>query len=190
MKPVPKTFAYIDANNLHRGVKTLGWELDYGRFRVWLSDKYGVEKAYIFIGHLSKNKDLYDKLKKAGFDLVYKDVTFDNTGRVKGNCDSDLITRAMSDSYENIMNKAVLVSSDGDYSPLVKFWKKRGQLETILSPREPNKCSKLLKRMNVPIAYISDQRFLLAAENEKAPGEDELRKGLFPGHGDSLTNTK
>jgi hypothetical protein len=44
--------------------------------------------------------------------------------------------------------------------------------------------------MNVPIAYISDQRSLLAAENEKAPGGDELRKGLFPGHGDSLANTK
>ncbi len=32
-------YAFIDAANLHKGVSSLGWELDYDRFRVWLKEK-------------------------------------------------------------------------------------------------------------------------------------------------------
>ena len=41
-------YAYIDGANLHKGVHSLGWKLDYKRFRVWLSEKYGVRVAYLF----------------------------------------------------------------------------------------------------------------------------------------------
>ncbi|MBU2579243.1 hypothetical protein KKA09_03985 [Patescibacteria group bacterium] len=34
-------YAYIDGANLHRGIAGFGWTLDYARFRVWLSEKYG-----------------------------------------------------------------------------------------------------------------------------------------------------
>ncbi len=41
-------FAYIDGANLHKGVADLGWRLNYRRFRVWLSEKYGARVAYLF----------------------------------------------------------------------------------------------------------------------------------------------
>ncbi len=53
IKPA-KNFAYIDGANLHRGVASSGWKLDYCKFRVWLTEKYGVQKAYIFIGLIPK----------------------------------------------------------------------------------------------------------------------------------------
>ena len=68
------TFAYIDGANLHRGIKSLGWELDYARFYTWLADKYGVSRAYLFIGLIPKYNDLYTSLQKAGFTLVFKEV--------------------------------------------------------------------------------------------------------------------
>lgn len=49
-------FAYIDGANLHSGIKNLGWELDYARFRVWLKEKYNVQKAYIFLGLIPSKK--------------------------------------------------------------------------------------------------------------------------------------
>ncbi|MFH1098641.1 MAG: hypothetical protein V1723_01830, partial [Candidatus Uhrbacteria bacterium] len=58
------TIAYIDGANLYRGVKSLGWELDYARFRVWLREKYGVTIAYLFIGLVPKYKDLYTDLQR------------------------------------------------------------------------------------------------------------------------------
>lgn len=50
MKKESNNVAYIDGANLHKGVKALGWNLDYRRLRVWLREKYGVGQAYIFIG--------------------------------------------------------------------------------------------------------------------------------------------
>jgi hypothetical protein len=70
-----KDCAYIDAANLHKGIQCLGLILDYARFRVWLTEKYGVHEAYVFIGFVSKNKDLYTKLQESGFILVFKEIT-------------------------------------------------------------------------------------------------------------------
>ena len=62
--------AYIDAANLHKGTKKqLGWNLDYGRFRVWLRKKYNVDNTYLFIGLFPKNKELYRDGFKTHFDV-------------------------------------------------------------------------------------------------------------------------
>src|SRR5688572_30114943 len=122
MTPQESNFAYIDGANLHKGIMDLGWRLDYHRFRVWLKEKYGVKRAYLFIGLVPKYKDLYTRLQEAGFTLVFKETTFDDHGRVKGNCDADLVLQATRDFYENHFEQAILVSSDGDYASLVKFF--------------------------------------------------------------------
>jgi len=137
--------AYIDAANLHKGVENLGWKMNYKRFRVWLKDKYGIQQAYIFIGLVPKNKE----------------VIYDGEGKVKGNCDADLVLKAAQDAYENTFEKAVLVSSDGDYAGLVKFLLAKNKFETILSPAPAEKCSILLKRTGAKISYLSDQKSIL-----------------------------
>ncbi len=65
---------------------------------------------------------------------------------------------AMRDAYEKKMERAILVSSDGDYAELVKFLNNRNQFETIISPSKKEKCSLLLKRTDAPILYIADKR--------------------------------
>lgn len=154
-------YAYIDGANLHKGVGELSWKFDYGRFRVWLTEKYDVKIAYLFIGLIPRYKDLYTFLQKAGYTLIFKEVVYDNSGKPKGNCDADLVLQAVCDAYENKCGNAIIVSSDGDYAGLVKFLKNRGKLHTILSPHAKNLCSILLKRTGVPIAYISDQKRIL-----------------------------
>lgn len=154
--------AYIDAANLDKALRlTLLWQLDYRKFRVWLLEKYKVERAYIFIGLIPKYKDLYTYLQECGFTLIFKDVLFDKTGKAKGNCDSDLLMQASADLYEGELNKAIIVASDGDYAPLIKVLMVKGRLDTILSPAPVEKCSLLLKRTGASIAYINDQKSLL-----------------------------
>jgi len=172
MKSKENNFAYIDGANLHKALRELGWKLDYVRFRVWLSEKYGIEKAYIFIGLIPKYKDLYNYLQGCGFELMFKEVVFDGAGKPKGNCDSDLVLQVTKDCFGNNFEKAVIISSDGDYAGLVKFLLEKDKILTILSPSADEKCSVLLKRTGVRIAYINDQRSILAAENEKAPDKD------------------
>ena len=163
MRKSENNFAYIDGSNLYKGVENLGWRLDYKRFRTWLKDKYKVSQAYIFIGLIPKNKDLYTSLQEAGFTLVFKEITYGEEGRVKGNCDADLVLKATRDAYENAFNKAVLVSSDGDYAGLVKFLQEKNKFLAVVSPAMPKNCSVLLKRTNAKIAYLNDQKSILKA---------------------------
>jgi uncharacterized LabA/DUF88 family protein len=149
-------YAYIDGANLHQGVKNSGWKLDYRRFRVWLSEKYSVKTAYIFIGLIPKYKDLYSYLQECGYILIFKEVIYASDGKAKGNCDADLVLQAVMDFYENKFDSAVLVSSDGDYASLVKFLLDRKRLTATLSPHRKDKCSILLKRTNAPIVYLDE----------------------------------
>ncbi len=166
-------FAYIDGANLHRGMVSLGWKLDYARFRVWLKEKYGVERAYLFIGLIPKYTRLYTYLQECGFTLVFRETIFDGNGSPKGNCDADLVVQVMKDLYESDLSKAILVSSDGDYVSLVKLLGEKNKLGIVLSPAIAKKCSVLLKRTDARIVYVNDKRKFLEVKNEKAPDEDE-----------------
>lgn len=179
MKKIANNVAYIDGANLHNGAKQLGWDFDYGRFRIWLHDKYEVRQAYLFLGLMPKYKDLYTHLQELGYTLIFKEVIFYGDGNVKGNCDADIVVLAMQNAYENKFDKAILVSSDGDYTPLVKFLMSKNKIDTVVSPYETKKCSILLKRTGVKISYINDQKSILEAQKEKAPDVDEPHKGLF-----------
>ncbi|HBM45756.1 MAG: hypothetical protein UT05_C0002G0086 [Parcubacteria group bacterium GW2011_GWF2_38_76] len=172
MKFTERTIVYIDGANLHQGIMSLGWDLDYDRFYVWLKDKYGVDKIYIFIGLVSKYKNLYTKLQESGFTLVFKETICGEEGKIKGNCDANLVLKVASDFYENKFDKAIIVSSDGDYADLLDFLNKKGSFRILLSPR--NKCSYLLRKQNIPILYLDTQRNKIekTAQKEKAPDKD------------------
>jgi len=155
-KKQKNNFAYIDGNNLYKGVTKSNWRIDLIRFRKWLSDKYKVTKAYYFIGLVPEQKNLYLFLQEAGYVLVFKEISYDKEGNAKGNCDADLVLKSVIDAYENSCDKQVLITSDGDFSGLAKFLDEKGNLETILSPSIASKCSILLKRTNLPIVYLKD----------------------------------
>lgn len=156
MRKHEQNHAYIDGANLHKGTESLGWVMDYARFRIWLYEKYSVTKAYLFIGLIPKHADLYAKLQAAGFILVFKEVVFDEHGRAKGNCDADLVLQAVRDVFEDDMRRAILVSSDGDYAPLIRFWIEKAVPCMILSPSPMKKCSWLLRKTNVPIVSLNE----------------------------------
>ncbi len=177
MKPLGKNHAYIDGANLHKGIGELGWALDYPRFRRWLTDKYAVSRAYLFIGLIPKNKNLYTFLQEAGYTLVFKDTTYDGDGKAKGNCDADLVLKAVSDAYENSCDQAVLVTGDGDFASLASLLLARKKLEIILAPNH-KKCSILLKRTQAKITFLDAFRQKLS-KKEKAPGKDRTSQGSF-----------
>jgi len=48
-----KTYAFIDSQNLNLGVRSLGWKLDWRKFRQYLRNKYNVTDTFLFIGYNS-----------------------------------------------------------------------------------------------------------------------------------------
>lgn len=149
-------YAFIDSQNLNLGIQKLGWKLDYQKFRVYLKEKYHVQKAYIFVGFVALNQKLYDKLQEAGFLLKFKPTIPDGDGKIKGNVDADLVLHATLeiDAYD----KTVIVSSDGDFYSLVQHLYDADKLEVVLSPDMKN-CSRLLKQTaKEKIQFINNLR--------------------------------
>ena len=63
MKKEENNYAFIDSQNLNLSIQSLGWHLDFARFRIYLREKYKVEKAFLFIGYVEGNEDLYNFLQ-------------------------------------------------------------------------------------------------------------------------------
>lgn len=144
-------YAFIDSQNLNLGVRSLGWKIDYKKFRLYLKNKYNVEKAFMFIGLVPNNQKLYTALQSIGFILVFKPtVRYFEDGRetVKGNVDAELVLHAAAIEYKNY-DKAIIVSGDGDFHCLVEYLQEKDKLLHIMTPNASY--SKLLKKF---VKYI------------------------------------
>ncbi len=141
MKKPKVNYAFIDGTNLYQSMKRMGWELDYRRFRIYLSEHYGVAKAYYFLGYVPSNTGLYNSLQSSGYILIFKPILETPDGSVKGNCDAELVLQAMIDleNYE----KAIIVSSDGDFYCLINHLRNNEKLLCVISPSK-RWCSRLL----------------------------------------------
>jgi uncharacterized LabA/DUF88 family protein len=167
-------YAFIDSQNLYLGIQSEGWVLDYAKFRLYLKNKYRIEKAFIFIGMIDTNKDLYNGLKKCGYELIFKPTVryFDNGKETsKGNVDAELVLHAAAIEYKNY-NKAMIVSGDGDFVCLVEFLSKNGKLIGVMTPNI--RFSSLLRRFNKYIIRIDLLRESLEYKKSKTTKKTEI----------------
>ena len=156
MRDARNNYVFIDSQNVNLAIRSQGWRLDWARFRVYLREKYGVTKAFLFIGYVEGNNDLYVSLQSAGFICIFKPTLTYKDGSTKGNCDAELVLHAMIqfDNYE----KAVIVTGDGDFYCLVQYWLEHGKLERVLIPNYGT-YSALLKRFGrKQLSFMNDLR--------------------------------
>lgn len=159
MAPLPLTYAFIDSQNVNLGIQRLGWKLDLRKFRIFLEPKYAVQKACFFIGYLEQYADFYEAACSYGYTLVFKEVVHQE-GKPKGNVDAELVLQAMID-YP-VYDRAVIVTSDGDFACLVRYLATNGKLQRVLSPGTPALCSALLKpAAQHRIDFLDSQRHKL-----------------------------
>ncbi len=134
--------AYIDGQNLYMATSKSSpkWDIDLARFRVYLSEKYLVERAYYYLGNVQegdKIEQLYEAIQGAGYFLVYRQHNSAMIGKKKGNVDSDIIYSVMKRLYKKEQfDKVVLVSGDGDYKMLVDFLIEEKRFLKILFPNK------------------------------------------------------
>ncbi|MBU1088280.1 NYN domain-containing protein [Patescibacteria group bacterium] len=160
-KPI---YAFIDSQNLNLSIRSQGWKLDFKRFRVYLKDKYKVEKAFLFIGYIPGNQILYTYLQESDYIVVFKptlEYKKDDKRYTKGNVDADLVLHTMI-QYPNY-NKAIIVSGDGDFHCLIEYLKKKNKLSHIIIPN-PKKYSALLRKFRKYFVYINDLKKKLSTK--------------------------
>lgn len=161
-----KTYAFIDSQNLNLGTSKdifhgrkliyKGWRLDFNKFRKYLSDKFRVNKAFLFIGYIKQNEDLYRKLKTDGYELVFKPTVKDHIGKPKGNVDAELVLHAAAIQFSNY-DKAVIVSGDGDFYCLHEYLVENKKLLRIIIPNRKSESSLLRRFQQYKIFLARDK---------------------------------
>jgi len=150
-------YAFIDSQNLNLGIQDLGWSLDFRKFRIYLTNKYRVKKAFLFLGFIPRYKHLYKNLSAYGYILVFKPVIQNHDGKIKGDIDAELVMYAMKE-IDNF-DYAVIVSGDGDFYCLIEYLEELQKLKAILLPNQKSSSSLLEK--------FSAKKVLLEFEKEK-----------------------
>ena len=153
-----ENYAFIDSQNLNLGVRSMGWTIDYRKFRSYLRNKYNITKAFMFIGWVASNQALYTELQSAGFILIFKQTvgyTENGTKTVKGNVDAELVLHAAAIEYNNY-SQAIIITGDGDFACLADYLKNNDKLLKIIAPT--NKYSKLLKPFSDKIINVGKIR--------------------------------
>ncbi len=160
-------YAFIDSQNLNLGVKNditrdgkviyNGWKLDFKKFYIYLKTKYNVSKAFLFIGKVEGNDQLYSFLERSGYTIVFKPTikhtNGDNTYQVKGNVDAELVLHTMIE-FQNY-DQAIIISGDGDYYCLIDYLDKKNKLLHVIIPNK-YQYSSLLRSYNNYFVFITD----------------------------------
>jgi len=166
----PNNFAFIDGVNLHLTYENLDWKLDYKRLRKFLESKYNVTVAYYFLGNVKDNSSIVTKLESYTYTTKLKEpspypteeeycpycwkVIAPELNRYKADCDSFLTLTVM--SFYDLFDKAVIITSDGDFDELVKLLIRKDKLRMVFAPCRAG-CSKLLKKATGDkIAFLDD----------------------------------
>ncbi|MCK4698077.1 MAG: NYN domain-containing protein [Dehalococcoidia bacterium] len=164
MTPDANNYAFIDSQNLNLSIREQGWILDFHKFRLYLSRKYGITKAFIFIGYVWENQALYTNLQKDGFILVFKPTLKLPDGRAKGNVDAELVLHTMIE-YPNY-DKALIVTGDGDFYCLVEYLLRTDKLLKLMIPNK-EKYSSLFRKMMPHVIFMNNLRGLLEHKTTK-----------------------
>lgn len=188
----PTVYAFIDSQNLNLGTQRMGWKLDWRKFRKFLLDEYGVTNAYMFIGYMAENEQLYEYMYELGFLIVLKptldvamihpdELTAEQLAAqtpeqrakkeadekdkpaIKGNIDADLVLYAMKEFPH--YDKAIIVSGDGDFFTLIEYLEEQGKLANILTPNW--QYSSLLKGFDDKIVRLDTLRRQLTYHDRK-----------------------
>jgi hypothetical protein len=158
-------YAFIDNQNLNLGIQKNGWKMDWRKFRKFLKDNFNIEQAYMFIGYMPENEDLYNQMHEAGYLVVLKptlemfkvpvegdakDEKDENKLPVKGNVDAELVLYAVKEIPH--YKKAIIISGDGDFFSL----KEQGRLLKLMVPNRMY--SSLLKPFEADIVRLDQYR--------------------------------
>ena len=161
-------YAFIDSQNLNLGTSKdiirnkrkiyTGWKLDMKKFRIYLADKFRVSKAFLFLGYIPENNNMYKLFKEFGYELVFKPTVKDADGKAKGNVDAEIVLHSARLEYD-LYDRGLFVSGDGDFLCLYKFLSQQKKLKNIIIPNKHN-ASSLLKKFD-------KYKILLYSEKDK-----------------------
>ena len=142
MKKGKENYAFIDGQNVNLAIRDQWWKLDWKRLRVYLKDKYKINKVYLFIWYISSNLELYSFLEDCWYSLVFKPV-LEIDWKTKWNVDAELVLQVMIDFKK--YDKAIIITWDWDFACLIKYLRNKSKLQKLIVPNQ-KRYSSFLRR--------------------------------------------
>lgn len=102
---------------------------------------------------MSKYDKFYDYLSSLWYSLLFKKVTILPNWSIKWNVDIDIAIRSLFDFFEEWLEKAIIVSNDGDYNTLVDVLRQKWVFDRLMIV-DYTSASKQLRKSAWP--YIQD----------------------------------
>jgi len=159
--------AYIDAQNIHMGIKWLWWTIDWKKFFLYLKNKYEIDQIIMFFWYIPKYQKLYDFLLKVWYKIVFKEVSIRIDGSTKGNVDIDVAIKAMNDVTDEYLHEAYLVTTDSDFNSLIYEFRRRKIRWKLIVTHFLHTSKYLRKASGKAIQPLTDIRHLIQFENQK-----------------------
>jgi len=134
----PTNYCFVDGQNIETGLQIQGLEIIYQLLFDYLVNKYNVKKVYYCTkySNYSTRLQFFQSLKKIGFELIYSSGM--GNGRADGshkvNVDADLIVKCLKDYFLKEKFGLILLSGDGDFVPLIRFFEEQKQFVKIITP--------------------------------------------------------
>jgi uncharacterized LabA/DUF88 family protein len=153
--------AFIDAQNLYLGTTKAEypWKVNLDRFRIYLREKYHVDKAYYFIGaYYEEQSELYKSIQEFGYILIFREHGIKMMGSKKGNVDTDIVFSIMKKLVDDEdFDRVLLVSGDGDYYRMVDYLIKKERFEKLLAPSKSGMSSLYKRTPDRMWAFLDDK---------------------------------
>lgn len=138
-------WAFIDMQNLYKGVREREWKIKWNSFRQYLQERYSVTKAIAFMGYIREHEYLYNIMRRAGLTLEFRQVRRLENGRIDGgNVDADLASYVM--DYKSEYTKAIIIADDSDYCRTITSLHRQNKLKLIISSHTLQDTSGLIKQ--------------------------------------------
>ncbi len=116
---------FMDSSNLFLGLKKLGVKADYGKLKKILSENKNLISSQFYGGIIDPPKAkrlgfLKALDKRYGYTIKTRKVKITSEGVKEKGVDILLAIEMIIYAYEDIYDTAILVSGDGDFTPVVK----------------------------------------------------------------------
>lgn len=115
---------------------------------IWCDERISLHRTR------SRKGEFYQYLQECGYVLVFKQTISVGTA-IKGNCDAELVLKAVSDFYTKTFDSCVLVTGDGDFGCLIEFLKEYSAIDHVIAP-DKAKCSILIRNKNTNITFLNE----------------------------------
>lgn len=147
---------YIDAANLILGSKNfIPTTYDIFYLLVYLKDKYRAQRCVYFTGKFNEYEIDYEFLRVLGVEIVFKKL-YRQDEKTKANCDVEISHRITLDIKDDLVDKVILVSGDGDFAPLLDYVISNKKEANLFAISRKSTAYILAQRKFLKMVYLED----------------------------------